>query len=98
MSASTFEKYTIPLLQADTQFAVVEATLRGYNKWVDIHGKMPQQDVSDPECPHRAISLTMPKEQQRCVLEAALESWALNLMQKKFEVRNCYWEWQKPWY
>lgn len=32
-------------MRADTQFAVVEATLKGYNKWVSIHGKMPQQDV-----------------------------------------------------
>ena len=52
-SASTFEKHTIPLLQADTQFAVVEATLRGYNKWVDIHGKMPQHDVSGSGCPQK---------------------------------------------
>lgn len=32
-------------MRADTQFAVVEATLKGYNKWVYAHGKMPQQDV-----------------------------------------------------
>ncbi|KAK2745216.1 hypothetical protein FQN55_006341 [Onygenales sp. PD_40] len=66
--ASTFKKYSIPILQADTQFAVVEATLKGFGKWVDIHGRTPQED-----------------EQQRLGLESALESWALNLMQKKYE-------------
>lgn len=35
----------MPLMRADTQFAVVEATLKGYNKWVSAHGRMPQQDV-----------------------------------------------------
>jgi exportin-5 len=32
-------------MHADTQFAVVEATLKGYTKWVSLHGNMPQQDV-----------------------------------------------------
>lgn len=32
-------------MRADTQFAVVDATLKGYNKWVALHGRMPQQDV-----------------------------------------------------
>jgi len=32
-------------MRADTQFTVVEATLKGYNKWVAAHGRMPQQDV-----------------------------------------------------
>jgi exportin-5 len=41
----TFSKNSLPLMRADTQFAVVEATLKGYNKWVSAHGKMPQQDV-----------------------------------------------------
>lgn len=41
----TFSKSSIPLMRADTQFAVVEATLKGYNKWVSSHGKTPQQDV-----------------------------------------------------
>ncbi|KAF7170009.1 hypothetical protein CNMCM6106_004870 [Aspergillus hiratsukae] len=40
----TFSKNSLPLMRADTQFAVVEATLKGYNKWVSAHGKMPQQD------------------------------------------------------
>ncbi|PGH23822.1 hypothetical protein AJ80_02070 [Polytolypa hystricis UAMH7299] len=43
-SASTFKKYTIPLLRADTQFTVVEATLKGYSKWVMGLGKNPQED------------------------------------------------------
>jgi hypothetical protein len=33
-------------MRADTQFSVVEATLKGYNKWVAAHGQMPQQDVN----------------------------------------------------
>ncbi|KAI9927716.1 hypothetical protein ASPWEDRAFT_113938 [Aspergillus wentii DTO 134E9] len=43
-SVKTFAKASMPLMRADTQFAVVEATLKGYNKWVLAHGKMPQQD------------------------------------------------------
>lgn len=38
----------MPLMRADTQFAVVEATLKGYGKWVSAHGKLPQQDVCIP--------------------------------------------------
>lgn len=41
----TFSKSSIPLMRADTQFAVVEATLKGYNRWISSHGKAPQQDV-----------------------------------------------------
>ena len=32
-------------MRADTQFTVVEATLKGYIKWVATHGQKPQQDV-----------------------------------------------------
>ncbi|KAL1958950.1 hypothetical protein VTO42DRAFT_3503 [Malbranchea cinnamomea] len=42
--ASKFKKHSIPVLRADTQFNVVEATLKGYNKWVETRGKAPQQD------------------------------------------------------
>ncbi|KAG5288663.1 nuclear import and export protein Msn5 [Histoplasma capsulatum G186AR] len=41
---TTFKKHSLPLLQADTQFTVVEATLRGFSKWVEAHGNSPQQD------------------------------------------------------
>lgn len=43
-NVATFSKSSIPLMRADTQFAVVDATLKGYNKWVSAHGKTPQQD------------------------------------------------------
>ncbi|KAL2219423.1 armadillo-type protein [Thermoascus aurantiacus ATCC 26904] len=43
-SVETFKKTSTPLMRADTQFTVVEATLKGYNKWVAAHGRMPQQD------------------------------------------------------
>lgn len=32
-------------MRADAQFAVVEAVIKGYHKWVEAHGKAPQQDV-----------------------------------------------------
>ncbi|KAG5290004.1 nuclear import and export protein Msn5 [Histoplasma ohiense] len=41
---ATFKKHSLPLLQADTQFTVVEATLRGFSKWVEAPGNSPQQD------------------------------------------------------
>lgn len=41
----TFNKSSIPLMRADAQFAVVEAVVKGYNKWVSAHGKAPQRDV-----------------------------------------------------
>lgn len=40
-----FRKSSIPLMRADTQFSVVDATLKGYQKWIIIHGRMPQEDV-----------------------------------------------------
>ncbi|GKZ28903.1 hypothetical protein AbraIFM66950_001527 [Aspergillus brasiliensis] len=43
-SVKSFSKNSMPLMRADTQFAVVEATLKGFNKWVSAHGRMPQQD------------------------------------------------------
>jgi exportin-5 len=33
-------------MRADAQFAVVEAVIKGFNKWIEAHGKAPQQDVS----------------------------------------------------
>jgi exportin-5 len=33
-------------MRADAQFAVVEAVIKGYNKWISAHGKAPQRDVS----------------------------------------------------
>jgi exportin-5 len=33
-------------MRADAQFAVVEAVIKGFNKWVEAHGKAPQEDVS----------------------------------------------------
>jgi hypothetical protein len=51
-SVKSFSKNSLPLMRADTQFAVVEATLKGYNKWVSAHGKMPQQDVCYLQCRH----------------------------------------------
>jgi exportin-5 len=41
----SFSKSSIPLMRADAQFAVVEAVIKGYNKWVSAHGKAPQHDV-----------------------------------------------------
>lgn len=32
-------------MRADTQFSVVEATLKGYQKWILAHGRSPQEDV-----------------------------------------------------
>ncbi|KAL2835066.1 armadillo-type protein [Aspergillus cavernicola] len=43
-NVKSFSKNSVPLMRADTQFAVVEATLKGYTKWVSSHGRMPQQD------------------------------------------------------
>lgn len=43
-TAESFSKNSVPLMRADTQFAVVDATLKGYNKWVALHGRMPQHD------------------------------------------------------
>lgn len=34
-------------MRADTQFSVVEASLKGYQKWIAAHGRSPQQDVSN---------------------------------------------------
>lgn len=44
-TVETFTKSSIPLMRADAQFAVVEAVIKGYNKWVSAHGKAPQRDV-----------------------------------------------------
>jgi exportin-5 len=68
-SVEMFRKTSFPLMRADTQFTVVEATLKGCTKWVATHGQKPQQD-----------------EQKRRELEGSLETWALNLMQRSFEV------------
>ncbi|KAL2865836.1 karyopherin MSN5 [Aspergillus lucknowensis] len=43
-NVKSFSKNSVPLMRADTQFAVVEATIKGYTKWVSSHGDMPQQD------------------------------------------------------
>jgi len=82
---TTFSKSSIPLMRADTQFAVVDATLKGYNKWISAHGKTPQQDVCFCVL-LRSLSLTKKQEQKRSELETALEAWAMSLLQRNFEV------------
>lgn len=44
-AVATFQKASFPLMRADTQFSVVEATLKGYQKWIIAHGRSPQEDV-----------------------------------------------------
>lgn len=46
-SMQNFNKSSIPLMRADAQFAVVEAVIKGFNKWIDAHGKAPQQDEQE---------------------------------------------------
>lgn len=46
-SMQNFSKSSIPLMRADAQFAVVEAVIKGFNKWIDAHGKAPQQDEQE---------------------------------------------------
>ncbi|KAH8693974.1 putative nuclear import and export protein Msn5 [Talaromyces proteolyticus] len=43
-SIESFQKLSFPLMRADTQFSVVEAALKGYQKWIIAHGRSPQQD------------------------------------------------------
>ncbi|KAJ5118738.1 hypothetical protein N7526_010375 [Penicillium atrosanguineum] len=43
-SMQTFSKSALSLMRADAQFAVVEAVIKGFNKWLDSHGKTPQRD------------------------------------------------------
>ncbi|KAJ5909730.1 hypothetical protein N7504_004373 [Penicillium tannophilum] len=46
-SMETFNKSSIPLMRADAQFAVVEAVIKGYHKWIEAHGKAPQEDEQE---------------------------------------------------
>lgn len=46
-SMDNFNKSSISLMRADAQFAVVEAVIKGFNKWIDAHGKAPQQDEQE---------------------------------------------------
>ena len=45
VTVQNFSKSSIPLMRADAQFAVVEAVIKGYHKWIEAHGKAPQEDV-----------------------------------------------------
>ena len=42
-AVANFTKSSIPLMRADAQFAVVEAVIKGYNKWVSVYGKVPER-------------------------------------------------------
>lgn len=46
-SMEAYSKSSIPLMRADAQFGVVEAVIKGYSKWVDAHGKTPQEDEQE---------------------------------------------------
>jgi len=46
-SMQTFSKSAISLMRADAQFAVVEAVIKGYSKWVESLGQAPQQDEQE---------------------------------------------------
>lgn len=42
-----FNKSAISLMRADAQFSVVDAVIKGFNKWIDGHGKAPQQNEQE---------------------------------------------------
>lgn len=42
----SYSKISMPILQVDAQFTVVEAALKGYMKWRMSHSKISQEDVS----------------------------------------------------
>lgn len=46
-------------MRFDTQFTVVEAALKGYNKWVSTLGSRPQEDVGHP----RLVNISEAKRQ-----------------------------------
>ena len=48
---ANFERSSLVLLQIDAHFTVVEAAVRGFSKWVSVHGKDPQADE------HKRISI-----------------------------------------
>ncbi|KAL4949177.1 armadillo-type protein [Aspergillus filifer] len=79
-SVKSFSKSSTPLMRADTQFAVVEATLKGYNKWVALHGRMPQQDEQRRANLESILETWASKLMQRNFEDPALKQRAVKII------------------
>lgn len=65
-----FSKYSTPALRVDAQTTIVDAALKGYLKWVSVHGA-----DADPGEDDRA----------RIAMEDSIEQWCRQILQARFE-------------
>lgn len=74
----------MPVLRVDSQFTVIEATLKGYMKWR-------RHRAAEYVCGTSRMQTTRAntmQEQQKAELEANLETWCNKLLEMSFEVRR----------
>ncbi|KAF1949785.1 ARM repeat-containing protein [Byssothecium circinans] len=66
-----FTKNSPPALQVDAQVAIIDSALKGYLKWLSVHGA----DGTDPQA----------EDRKRTIMEDSFEQWARRLLQVQFE-------------
>ncbi|OOQ81799.1 putative nuclear import and export protein Msn5 [Penicillium brasilianum] len=76
----SYSKSSIPLMRADAQFAVVEAVIKGFNKWIEAHGKAPQQDEQERKELELAVESWASKLMQRNFEDPVIKQKVIKLV------------------
>jgi exportin-5 len=83
--AANYSKTSSPVLTVDAHATVIEAALKGYDKWRTSRTRTPEevrmtyQNMNLP-------SLTVAQKQQTAAVEEYFEKWCGQLLEMKFEV------------
>ncbi|CEJ57237.1 Putative Nuclear import and export protein Msn5 [Penicillium brasilianum] len=67
-------------MRADAQFAVVEAVIKGFNKWIEAHGKAPQQDEQERKELELAVESWASKLMQRNFEDPVIKQKVIKLV------------------
>lgn len=83
--AANYSKVSLPVLTVDAHATVIEAALKGYDKWRTSRNRTPEEvrfDLTSGSC----VVLTSVQKQQAEAIEQYFEKWCGQLLEMKFEV------------
>ena len=85
-SAANYSKVSLPVLTVDAHATVIEAALKGYDKWRTSRNRTPDEVRPTPRVRPAADSNAPAQKQQAEAVEKYFEKWCGQLLEMKFEV------------
>lgn len=83
--AANYSKVSLPVLTVDAHATVIEAALKGYDKWRSSRNRTPEEVCCNSRV-ETARTLTSAQKQQASAVENHFEKWCGQLLEMKFEV------------